>query len=575
MTVSFLINHLWQSSCFVLLAGLVALALRNNSPKIRYWVWLSASLKFLLPFALLVGVGNLIPRSAPKPVLGSAPVFLDVIVQVAQPFSADSSVSVPVSNPLDWAPLIIGFIWAFGFLGITLARWRGWLRIRAALRNGVPVELPVPIRALIVSGAAEPGIAGFLRPVLVLPGQLLERLSPAQLGAILTHEMCHVHRRDNLFAVFHMAVEALFWFHPLVWWIGSRLVEEREQACDEEVLRMGFEPNDYVHAILTVCRQYAESPLPCVSGVTGGGIKKRVRMILEGAVAGELSVGKRAILATLGAAVLAVPILIGTLNTPAMGAQEAPLALPQFEVASIKSTDRRGGGMMRPMPGRLTASAPLAVLMQAAYRVQPFQIVGGPEWVRSDQYVIDGKASGNPEHRQLMLMLQSLLADRFQLRFHRESRQMPAYALMPAPGGIKLSPPRDGSCTEVEAPPPGAGDPPPKPRCGGTDVGLESEGWRMRGGKVPMAEFVRKLALMLGRPVADQTGFSGVFDVDLPFRADEAIAGFPPPPDGAVSAEAGSPSIFNAVQQLGLRLQAVKGPADVLVIDRVARPSEN
>jgi uncharacterized protein (TIGR03435 family) len=225
---------------------------------------------------------------------------------------------------------------------------------------------------------------------------------------------------------------------------------------------------------------------------------------------------------------------------------------------------------MRPWPGRLTASAPLRVLMEAAYHVQPFQIVGGPEWIGSDQYEIDARAPGNPGHAQLMLMLRSLLEDRCQLRIHRESREMPVYLLAPARSGLKLPPPQDGSCAEEQAPPPGLGDPAPKPRCGGMDVPFESGDRHMRGGKVPMAEFVRVVGLMLGRTVTDQTGFSGVFDVDLKFRADDTLAGFPPSP---VPVETASPSIFSAVQQLGLRLESAKGPVEVLVIDHVRKPS--
>ena len=97
----------------------------------------------------------------------------------------------------------------------------------------------------------------------------------------------------------------------------------------------------------------------------------------------------------------------------------------------------------------------------------------------------------------------------------------------------------------------------------------------MRGGKVSMAEFVRVLGLMLGRTVTDQTGFSGVFDINLDFRADDTIAGVPPPPPGAVPVQTASPSIFSAVQQLGLRLESTKGPVEVLVIDRVEKPSDN
>ena len=162
---------------------------------------------------------------------------------------------------------------------------------------------------------------GLLRPVLVLPAQLLEHLNPRQLGAVLAHELCHVRRRDNLFAAVHMIVEAIFWFHPLVWWIGSRMVEDRELACDEEVLRMGCEPTDYVEGILNVCRYYKESQLPCVSGVTGADVKKRLRAILGGSIARELNFGRKVALAAIGFAALAAPIVVGVLNAPQVHAQ--------------------------------------------------------------------------------------------------------------------------------------------------------------------------------------------------------------------------------------------------------------
>ena len=85
----------------------------------------------------------------------------------------------------------------------------------------------------------EPGVFGILRPVLMWPAGIEDRLSDEQIEAILAHEVAHVRRRDNLAALIHMLVEAVFWFHPLVWWIGARLVDERERACDEDVVRLG------------------------------------------------------------------------------------------------------------------------------------------------------------------------------------------------------------------------------------------------------------------------------------------------------------------------------------------------
>jgi uncharacterized protein (TIGR03435 family) len=242
---------------------------------------------------------------------------------------------------------------------------------------------------------------------------------------------------------------------------------------------------------------------------------------------------------------------------------------------------------MRSLPGRIVANASLRVLVQSAFGLQPFQIVGGPEWIGTEQYEVDAKATGNPENAQMLLMLQSLLADRFQLRVHRDSREMPVYALMNARGGAKLPSPRNGSCvtdTDVAGPlaEPGARMAPPiqgvdttASKCGGLDVTLGPGGARIRGSKVPMAEFVRVLSRVLGRPVADQTGFTGLFDVTLDFLPDDTTAGLPPPPPGVIPFSSASPPIFNAVQGMGLRLESTKATVDVLVIDHVERPSAN
>jgi uncharacterized protein (TIGR03435 family) len=260
---------------------------------------------------------------------------------------------------------------------------------------------------------------------------------------------------------------------------------------------------------------------------------------------------------------------------------------PQFEVASIKPAAEGGGTMMRPQPGRLVANASVRVLLQSAFGLQPFQIIGGPEWIVSEQYDIEAKAAGDPGNAQMFLMLQSLLADRFQLRVHRESREMPVYALTTARGGLKLSSPRDGRCvqeTDVVGPlaEPGARMAPPTQgvdtiasKCGGVDVSLGPGGARLRGGKVPMVEFVRVLSRVLGRPVIDQTGFAGVFDVALDFLPDETTPGLPAPPPGAVPFSNASPSIFSVVQEMGLRLESTRGPVDVLVVDHAERPSAN
>src|SRR5215472_15619875 len=317
MTAELIINHLWQSSCFALLASLLAFLLRGNSPKVRYWVWLSASLKSLLPWVLLVSLGSLVPWPSHRVVPVTTSTLPDTLLQIAEPFSPNPYVDVQTGTQTHWGVTALALLWVAGFIAIVFTRCRNWYGIQAMLRRGTPIKLPIALSAVISTSALEPGVVGFLRPVLVLPELLLERLSPKQFEAVLAHELSHIRRRDNFFAALHMGVETVFWFHPLVWWIGSRMLEERELACDEDVLRLGCEPADYARGILTVCQHYSEAPLPCVSGVTGADIKKRLKTILRGSLARELNGDKKLALASAAVAAIAVPISLGVWNAPA------------------------------------------------------------------------------------------------------------------------------------------------------------------------------------------------------------------------------------------------------------------
>ncbi|HWC98445.1 MAG TPA: M56 family metallopeptidase [Candidatus Sulfopaludibacter sp.] len=585
MTTSSIVNHLWQSSCFALLAGLLAFLLRRNSPQVRYWVWLGASLKFLIPFALLVSLGSVVPRPAQHPVPVTAPVFPNSLVQIAQPFSLAPRPAISVHTALDWAPVAIGVVWLLGFLAIMLARCRSWLEFRVALRISTPIELPIPVPALITPGAEEPGVVGFLRPVLVLPANFLEHLNPRQLGAILTHELCHVRRRDNLFAGVHMMVEAIFWFHPLVWWIGSRMVEERELACDEEVLRMGCEPSDYVEGILKVCRLYVESPLPCISGVTGADVKRRLRAILAGSVADELSAARKIALTAIGVAAFAAPILIGVLNAPAIRAQSAPAAVPKFEVVSIKPCEFRQHTMsdMAPQgnstPGNLrTGCFPLLNasgrgLIRGAYASNPFTpINGGPSWMRSADYEINAKAEGSPSVKTMNgPMMQALLEQYFHLKIHQQTAEGPVFFLRVARGGAKFHAFVEGSCTPQDTSPP-APLGPGQTYCqnmmrGGPPASIEAQGGTLD-------DFSRMLFAVLGRPVFNKTGMAGRFDLRVEFSREATTFG----PLRAGDAPPSDPpnSIYSALpEQLGLRLEPAKGPVETFVIDHIERPAGN
>jgi bla regulator protein BlaR1 len=582
------VNHLWQSSCFALSTGLLAFALRKSPPKVRYWLWLSASLKFLAPVALLVSLGSLVPRPVPRV---AAVADVAPVLQVMEPFTPALYSTVPAKARASWTPVMIGIVWALGFLAITWSRSRSWFRIRAALRAGTPIQLPVPIAAVVAPGVAEPGVVGFLRPVLMLPQGLLERLDARQLHAILSHEMCHVRRRDNLFAAIHMVVETIFWFDPLVWWIGSRMVEERERACDEEVLRTGCEPADYVEGILQVCRFYEESPSSCMAGVTGADIKKRLRAILAGSIAREWSLGKKVALAAAGVASLVAPVVIGVLNAHA--------ATLKFEVASIRPCEPGHGPVSISItPGMFKAHCfSVRGLIGTAYVINAAPgngtvflrdgITGGPAWLNSDQYDIEAKAEGNPGGPVMAgPMLRALLEERFGLRLHSGTKEIPLYELTVARSGFKLKALPKGSCTPVD---PYAPDPQgltqDEARAAAAQHCYQALGANGSGQLNLHAATLDQMAaflsgrLAIDRPVVNRTGIAGIFDFHLEFTPNENTphvgflgAGGEPPAPG----EPADPSIFAALQQqLGLKLQPAKGPGEFLVIDHVDRPSEN
>jgi len=275
-----LANHLWQSTLFAVPVALLALALRKNRAAVRYWLWLTASVKFLIPFSLLVDAGSRIQwRSHPAI---SQPQFSYAMDQIARPFAKLAAVppqTAAPNAPVEFSTILLG-VWLCGAAIGAVCWFRSWRRIHAAKRTASPLDLKLPIPAFSTPGQMEPGVFGIRKPVLLLPEGIMDRLTPAQLEAVFAHELCHVRRRDNLTAAIHTVVETIFWFHPLVWWIRARLVEEREHACDEVLLGKVGDAKDYAEGILNVCKLYLESPLKCVSGVMGSNLKKRVHSII-------------------------------------------------------------------------------------------------------------------------------------------------------------------------------------------------------------------------------------------------------------------------------------------------------
>ncbi len=607
-------NHLWQSTLLAILVALLTLTLRKNHARARYRLWLAASLKFLVPFSLLIGLGSRLPWSRGS--AGTRVGLYSAMEQVSQPFSKPTTSVVSQAIPSTFTspsglihalPLTLATIWFCGFAVVVLVWYVRWRQISVVarkarrLREGREVEalrkmerlegIRNPIEMRLSEASLEPGIFGIARPVLLWPEGISEHLEDSHLEAILAHELWHARHRDNLAAVIHMVVEAIFWFHPLVWWLGTRLVEERERACDEEVLELGSERQVYAESILKTCEFCLESPLRCVSGVTGADLKKRILLIMTHSVARRLDFRRKLLLGATGLAAVVVPVVFGLLQATQTKneaqTQSTNVSVPVFDVAAIKP-NKSANNMVRLMfspNGFDGTNVTLQMLVRVAYDVEDNQISGGPAWLNSDHYDINAKmdsATADALHKlsedqgklERQRMLQALLADRFKLTVQHETKELSMYALVVAKSGPKLqeAKPDDTYPNGVKGPD-GVGRP-----------GMMRMGrGEVTGQGLPMTALAKLLTTQLGRTVVDKTGLTGKYDFKLQWTPDESEgAMFKGPgtgPQGTASppaSDTSGPSIFTAIQeQLGLKLESQKGPVEVLVIDRVEKPSEN
>jgi uncharacterized protein (TIGR03435 family) len=297
----------------------------------------------------------------------------------------------------------------------------------------------------------------------------------------------------------------------------------------------------------------------------------------------------------------AMIIVAGCLAAGGLAAQspQPPAAAPAFEVASIKPNNSGDGRvMMQNQPGRYVATnITLRLLLRIAYQVQDFQMTGGPSWLNSDHFDINAKVPDEfrdqPPMRPgggpgpLPLMIRALLADRFKLAVHNETKDSPIYALVLARSDGRLGPGLTKSETDCEAffaagrrhgvpmpPPPG----PPRP---GESIpcGVRIGPGTLAMGGSPLSQFANSLGMFAGRIVLDRTGLAGNYDIALTWTPDQMPrpAGDGPAPQiNGVAVDPNGPSLFTAVpEQLGLKLDSQRGPVDTLVIDHAEKPVEN
>jgi uncharacterized protein (TIGR03435 family) len=320
-------------------------------------------------------------------------------------------------------------------------------------------------------------------------------------------------------------------------------------------MRLGNEPRAYAEGFLQTSKPYMESPLACVSGTNGADLKSRIERIMVRRASARLDFGRKLLLAAVGVAAVGVPLIVGLTNAPAVRAQSSvppDATRPHFEVASVKIVNH-------PVPfhpyslnvshGTLTIDAvPLRDIVALAYQTR---IQGGPSWIDSERYDIEAKTENKNATRDcIRSMLRTLLVDRFKLAFHTETRQVPLYTLVVAKNGPKVEEAKEDEQTWIATGP--------------------EPGYHLTFRKWPIKGLAATIQGLLGKPVLDKTGLPGFYDFKLDFASPS-----PQPGQDAEPVDSGA-SLFTAVQeQLGLKLEAGKGPIEEMVIGHVDHASEN
>jgi uncharacterized protein (TIGR03435 family) len=566
-------NSLWQAA---LLAAFVWLVLRF-APKVN------AATRFAIWWAVL-GVVLMLP-AAPGLIRHTQDFFEPDTLQASKPLFAPPATPRPV---FEGAPLVtvepgpgigwphwIAAVWTMALLYRLSHLMRGVVYLRGVKRRACVSSEFLPrthrnARLLISSEIDSPIAVGFVCPAIILPKSLGGELSREEMGHVLLHETAHLARRDDWTNLLARILGAFLALHPVALWVLRRIELECEVACDDWVVSRTQSASRYARSLARLYdlrfagRQTVREEL-LAPGVLGGSVFiQRLEMLFR---AGR-DFAPRVSPAPFAAAVLAL-VAVGSVVSLSPGwIAFAQAPRPAFEVASIKhspelTAGESGGVTFAARPGgRMEVrNNPMSNVINNAYGIAHYQLIDAPDWVNSERYDIEAKAAGPASRKEMMLMLQTLLADRFAMKAHMETRQSPAYILTVAKGGAKLRlleqedcVPHDSTKTKEETPP---------NECGNNHLS-RTDGWT--ASHISMPGVIGVLSMVLRGPVIDQTGLKGAFDVRLRWSDDLAVQDNPDAP----------PSLTSALHEtLGLDVKRGRGPVEFLVIDHIERPTGN
>lgn len=587
----FLFECAVRSTLIAAAAATVLWILRIKSAAARHAMWTGVlGLMLVLPLWTAWGpklVVRFLPTAQQQPPIdGTRDLFTPPIPPRLNTLRSHATTPLPTGT---WPP-ILATLYVAGFLTLLLRLAIGTVRAYSLMRCTVSIAGRQSANA-----CAAPVTVGLFRPVIILPIKW-QQWSEGQLDAVLIHEQSHVDRRDPLVQWLALFNRALFWFHPLAWWLERRLSALAEEACDAAVIEHGHDPREYSAYLLDLTSAVAQAGRRinlCGTALPGSFLAERIRTILE---SGRISPTPRhrltaaAIACAMASALFAsatlerkpgippiIPPSVSRLPgspTAALIAQTRPAPLPKtrqepapppgpdtprFEVASIKPNIDPNAGFQDnvvchgidskrtvvPLGRCVIVGARLSHMIGVAWGVSMLNLKG-PDWLHrtADRFNLEAKAEDprTATEQQLRQMLQSLLIERFQLKYHRQEVQESGYALVVAKGGPKLK-----ESTADQASFDFGGRKPP--RGGPAAVSLR---------KVSMATLAEMVSGYGPGPTVDKTGLTGEYDLKLNW-------------DDHVGLD-----LPSALQdQLGLKLTPQKVTISLFVVDSAQKPGPN
>ncbi len=577
----FLIGWALRSGILILSGALLLRALRVRDASIKLAAWtamLAASLAIPALTVLLPNVHVAMPHVKEVPITATPvaePIDIPppVIYQpppAAMPTPIVSADETRVPTPFNW-PLTLTVIYLFITLTLLLRGFAGfWMSLRLLRTSSATGQETEGIAIRESNRVAAPVTLGILQPAIVLPADWRE-WSGFKLNAVLAHERSHVRRHDPAVQLLSVIHRTLLWYSPLSWFLHQSIVQTAEEAADDAAIAATQDRTSYAEALLDFMQRGALS-----SGVAGvpmaryGDPGHRIQRILD---ATTLSRGlTRRSLAAILALGSPLAYVIATAQPPI--AQTAPpprlaTGLPAFDLADLHASAHTRqnvgmqGGLFR--AGRYELRrATLLDLIKTAYGVDADLVFGGPGWLESDRFDVIAKAPLRTSPETVKLMLQSLLADRFNLVVHEETRPAHGFVLSLGKGKPKMK--------EADGARDAAGESgcelQPLPLPPNPDV-VPPFVYSCRNATMDVfAPTLHGIAIgYITGPVLDSTGLKGTWDFDLKFTMHELL-----PVAGADGI-----SLFDAVdKQLGLKLEPGKVPMPVIVVDSVRqKPTAN